>query len=119
MIDGLINGKIYGTPAKRLSKTGTTFATCKIRIPTGGEGNGVFGNVIAFDTAAVKTLLALNDGDAVSLCGTVTVSAYIDKAGEPKPSVDITAQQILTAYHVRHKRQVVQNQDNEGDHNGN
>jgi len=117
MIDGLISGKIYGTPAKRLSKTGNTFATCKIRIPTGGEGNGVFGNVIAFDTATVKTMLALHEGDAVSMAGTVTVSAYIAKDGEPKPSVDITAQQMLTAYHVRNKRQVVQS--NEGDHHGN
>ena len=116
MIDGLINGKIYGTPAKRLSKTGNTFATCKIRIPTGSEGGGVFGNVICFDTGAVNTMLALHEGDAVSLCGTVTVSAYSDKAGEPKPSLDITAQQILTAYHIRHKRQQVQNQSNGADY---
>lgn len=117
MIDGLINGKIYGTPAKRLSKTGNTFATCKIRIPTGSEGGGVFGNVIAFDNQAVKTLLALTDGDSVALSGTVTVSAYLDKTGEPKPSVDITAQNVMTAYHVRHKRLAVQS--NEGDHHGN
>ena len=45
--------------------------------------------------------------DALALAGTATPRAYI-KDGEPRASLDVTAQQVLTAYHVTRKRNAIQ-----------
>lgn len=73
-------------------------------IASAGDGESLFVNVIAFDAAAVAALLALAAGDSVAVAGTATPRAYI-KEGEPRASLDVTAQQVLTAYHVTRKRQ--------------
>ena len=48
MIDGLISGKLHGTPTERISKTGKPFALAKVRAAA-GDGEILFVNVIAFD----------------------------------------------------------------------
>lgn len=103
MIDGLIAGKIYGAPQQRTGKNGSAFVTAKARCAS-GEGDGVFVNVIAFDADTCHALMALGDGDSVSITGTLTPKAWTDKDGVAHPSLDIVAFQILTAYHVQRKR---------------
>jgi hypothetical protein len=71
MIDALIAGKIYGAPQQRTGKNGSAFVTAKARCAS-GEGDGVFINVIAFDAETCHALMALEDGDAVSMAGTLT-----------------------------------------------
>ncbi|MCB2036224.1 MAG: single-stranded DNA-binding protein [Ottowia sp.] len=102
MIDCLIQGKLFAAPQQRTSKAGKPFATAKL-IAAAGDGESLFLNVIAFDAAAVSALLALAAGDSVALAGTATPRAYI-KDGEPRASLDVMAQQVLTAYHVTRKR---------------
>ena len=109
MIDVLIQGRLHAAPQQRTSKAGKPFATAKL-IAAAGDGEGVFINVIAFDAAAVQALLALAAGDSVSLAGTATPKAYI-KDGEPRASLDVTAQQVMSAYHVARKRIGVQAPD--------
>ena len=106
MIDCLIQGKLFAAPTERTSKAGKPFATAKL-IASAGDGESLFVNVIAFDTAAVSALLALAAGDSVAVAGTATPRAYI-KDGEPRASMDVTAQQVLTAYHVTRKRNAIQ-----------
>ena len=106
MIDALIAGKIYGQPAQRTAKTGSTFATAKLRLAT-GDGESLFANVIAFDDAPCRALLALSDGDSVALAGTLTPKVWADKTGTPHPALDIVAHQVLTPYHVQRKRRSV------------
>ena len=106
MIDCLIQGKLFAAPQQRTSKAGKPFATAKL-IAAAGDGERLFVNVIAFDAAAVAALLALGAGDALALAGTATPRAYI-KDGEPRASLDVTAQQVLTAYHVTRKRSATQ-----------
>ena len=106
MIDGLVGGVLYGAAEKRTSKGGKPFTTAKVRVPC-GDGEPLYVNVIAFDIGACSALLALKNGDAVSLAGTLTPGAFIDKNGLARPALNVTASQVLTAYHVNHKRKAM------------
>jgi single-stranded DNA-binding protein len=52
-------------------------------------------NVIAFDNAASKALLALRDGDAVSLAGSLLPKVWIDKQGVSRAALDMIAARVL------------------------
>ncbi len=106
MIDGLIAGKIYGQPAQRTAKTGKPFAVAKVRTAA-GDGESLFVNVIAFDAAPCTALLALGDGDSVALAGMLTPKVWTDREGNARPTLDIVAAQVLSAYHVTRKRKGV------------
>jgi len=109
MIDGLIAGRIQGTPAQRSSKNGKPFVVAKVLASAGdGDGESLFVNVIAFDDGPCAALLALADGDAVSLAGSLTPKVWTDKQGNVRPALDLVAHQVLTAYHVRHKRDAME-----------
>ena len=107
MIDALISGKLYGQPTERTSKTGKPFALAKVRA-AGGDGESLFVNVIAFDTAPCTALLALGDGDSVALSGSLTPKVWTDKGGNARPGLDLVAHQVLTAYHVTRRRRAMQ-----------
>lgn len=106
MIDALIAGRLHGAPNRRTSKNGNAFTVAKVRVPTGEES--VFCNVICFAEPAQAALLALGDGEAVALAGTLKVGTWQAKDGTHKPSLDLTAAQVLTAYHVTKKRKAMQ-----------
>ena len=108
MIDGLIGGKLYGAPEKRLGKAGKAFAMAKVRATAGDNDSTLFVNVIAFDGAACNALLALSDGDSVTLAGSLTPKVWTDKQGVVRPSLDMVAQQVLTAYHVQARQAAMQ-----------
>ncbi|MCK4121068.1 single-stranded DNA-binding protein [Ralstonia pseudosolanacearum] len=107
MIDGLIAGKVYGKPAERTGQSEKHFVTAKVRAAS-GDGESLFVNVIAFAEAARAALLALGDGDSVSLAGALTPKVWTDKNGQARPALDMVAHAVLTAYHVKRKRQTVQ-----------
>jgi single-stranded DNA-binding protein len=106
MIDGLIGGKLHGKPARRVGQSGKAFVTAKVRTPT-ANGDALFVNVIAFSESVGAALLALDDGDSVSLSGALTPKAWTDRNNEAKPSLDMVAHALLTTYHVTRKRQAV------------
>jgi single-stranded DNA-binding protein len=88
----------------RTAKHGNRFATVKVRVTT-VTGEGFFINVIAFAAPAVDSLFALSDGDSVALSGELTPKVWVDKNGDARPSLDLVAHAVLTAYHVTRKRQ--------------
>lgn len=104
MIDALVAGKMYGTPIERTSKNGNTYVTAKVRAPT-RDGEAQFVNIVAFAASVVAALLVLDDGDAVALAGELSAKAYSSKEGEPKPSLELLAQHVLTEFQVTRKRQ--------------
>ena len=107
MMDGLIAGRLYGTPEQRISKTGKPFMVARMRAEC-GDGENLFVNVIAFDAAPCAALEALHEGDAIAIAGPITPKVWTDKQGMVHPALDAIAHQVLTAYHVEHKqRQVV------------
>ena len=109
MIDGLIGGKLAGKATQRTSQNGKRFVTVRIRTPQ-DTGDSILVNVIAFDTGVCDALLALDDGDSVSLSGSLSAKVWTDKVGVTHPALDMTAQGIMTSYHVQRKRAAVQKQ---------
>lgn len=106
MIEGLVSGKLHGKAEQRTGKSGKPFTVAKVRAAA-GEGETLFVNVACFSEEASAALLALRDGDAVSLAGTLTPKAWTDREGRVRPALDMIAHQVLTAYHAKRKRDAV------------
>lgn len=106
MIEALVSGKLYGQPAQKISKTGKPFVVAKVRAHVGDAD--VFVNVIAFSPAACEALLALGEGDAVALAGSLTPKVWTDREGISRPALDLMASQVLTAYHVTRRRKALE-----------
>ncbi len=60
-------------------------------------------NVIAFDEAPCAALLALRDGESLTLSVGLTPRGWTDKQGMTRPSLDMVASHVLTAYHASHR----------------
>ncbi|MFJ1253347.1 single-stranded DNA-binding protein [Cupriavidus sp. CuC1] len=103
MIDALVGGKLFKAAEERRSSSGKTFVSANVRAAD-GEGEGLFVNVVAFSDSAKAALLALDDGDSVSLAGTLKIGTYQARDGSVRPSVSMVAQKVLMAYHVARKR---------------
>ena len=102
----LVSGRLFGKPVERTSKAGRQFATAKLRVAS-ADGESLFVGVVAFSSHVIEALLALDPDDNMALSGTLKAGAYADKDGTPRPSLDIVASQILTAYAVGKKRKAV------------
>jgi hypothetical protein len=107
MIDALIAGKLYGATKRGTSKTGKPFTTALVRT-TAGNGESLMVSVIAFDDTAQAAIQALGDGDSISLAGSLTPKVYEARSGEYRPALDMVAHAVLTTYHVKRKRQVME-----------
>ena len=97
MIDGLVSGRMNGLAEMREGKNETRFAVAKVRAE-GGDGQAVVVNVIAFAPMACDALLALQDGDAVSLAGSLSPKVWSDKQGNAKPALDMVANRVLSVH---------------------
>jgi hypothetical protein len=62
-------------------------------------------NVIAFVPSVGEELLALDDGDSVSIAGALTPTVWTPKGSNPRPGLDVVAHAVQSAYHVTRKRQ--------------
>jgi hypothetical protein len=79
----------------------------------------VFCNVIVFDPTAAQALAALDEKDAVTLSGELTVSAYAPKSGgDPRASVELLAHALVSAYHASRKRSAMQGQGSQAAQEG-
>lgn len=107
MIDALIGGKLFKSAETRQSQNGNTYTLAKVRAAD-GDGESHFVSVIAFDQLAQDALLALDDGDSVTLTGTLKIGVY-----NGKPSVSLTAHRVMSAYHVKRKREKVQSSESD------
>jgi single-stranded DNA-binding protein len=115
LIDALLTGQLRGAPATRTTKAGKRFATATLRA-TDRSSAVVFASVIAFRDSAVSALLALADGDSAAIAGELTVGTYTAKDGTVRPSLDLMAHVVLSAYHVARKRRAVAGDSAEQDH---
>jgi hypothetical protein len=103
MIDALIAGKLQGQASEKTGKNGKPYVIAKVRA-TCGEGENLIVNVITFSDSVGDALLALDDGDSVSLSGALTPKIWTDREGQTRPALDLIAHHILTAYQVTQKR---------------
>jgi single-stranded DNA-binding protein len=102
MIDGLIAGRLMGDASRRVDKAGHTYTVARVLARNKADEEFIV-NVIAFDAAAGAALLALADGDALSIAGSLTPKVWTDKQGNHRPSLDLIAAQVMTAYDVGRK----------------
>lgn len=96
MIEGLIAGRLMGDASRRVDKAGRTFIVARVLARNKADEEFIV-NVIAFDDAPCNALLALADGDALSLAGSLTPKVWTDKQGNTRPSLDLVAQRVLSA----------------------
>jgi single-stranded DNA-binding protein len=106
MIEALILGKLHARAEQRTAKTGKPFVIAKVRTAA-GEGDSLFVNVITFSESAGATLLALDAGDSVALSGSLKTGIWTDREGVARPSLDLVASQVLTAYGLTKKRAAI------------
>lgn len=91
MIDAMIQGKLIKAPESRTTKTGKPMASARLRVATADPAASVLCGVVAFETEVVAALLALGEGDAVSVAGPLKVGTWTDKEGNARPSLDLVA----------------------------
>lgn len=106
MIESLMAGKIVGKPETRISKSGRNFVTARMRVAAGAEDTH-FVRLTAFSETAAAALLALDDGDAAAVVGNLKPGAWVDRDGAAKPNLDMVVAQVLTAYHLKRRRDAV------------
>jgi single-stranded DNA-binding protein len=94
MIRALLTGILYGEPQARISKSGSTFATAKIRAD-GKDGASLWISIVAFNELAER-LLTLHGNNAVALSGKLEVSAYVAKTGEPAAGLSVVCDELAT-----------------------
>lgn len=104
MIDALIQGKLIKAPESRTTKAGKPMASARLRVATADPAASVLCGVVAFEPEAVATLLALGEGDAVSVAGPLKVGTWTDKEGNARPSLDLVADRVLSVYAIRKQR---------------
>jgi len=97
MIDGLIAGCLMGDASRRTDKMGRSYTVARV-LARNRDDEEFIVNVIAFDAAPCAAMLALGDGEALSLSGSLTPKVWTDKQGNPRPSLDMVATRVLTAY---------------------
>lgn len=102
-IEAIITGKLHQRAEERTSRGGKPFVTAKVRTAA-GEADSLFVNVVAFSESACVALLALEAGDSLAVAGTLKPSAWIDRDGNARPSLDLVAAQVMTLYGLKKRR---------------
>ena len=95
MIDALIAGHLMGDASRRVDKAGREFVVARVLARNRADEEFI-ANVIAFDEAPCAALLALRDGDALSLTGALTPKVWTDKQGNARPSLDVVVARVLS-----------------------
>ena len=96
MIDGLVAGRLMGDASRRIDKAGRTYIVARALARNRADEEFIV-NVIAFDDAPGAALLALADGDALTLAGSLTPNVWLDKQGVHRPSLDLIATRVMSA----------------------
>lgn len=102
-ITALITGKLLADPERRTGSSGKPFTTA--RLLASADDESVFCSCIAFGTTG-EQLAALGKGDTLAITGRTKPKAWV-KDGEPKAGLDVVADQVLTVYHARRKRSIM------------
>jgi len=108
MVETLMTGKLHGKPEQRTSpSTGRSYVQARMRVAAGAD-EAHFVRVTASSASACAELVALGDGDAVVVAGSLKPGAWVDRDGAAKPNLDMVVAQVLTVYHLKRRRDAVQ-----------
>ena len=92
MIRALLTGILFGDPQARTSKSGSQFATAKVKAD-GKDGAVLWISIVAFNDLADR-LLTLHANNAVAISGKLEVSAYVAKSGEPAAGLSVVCDEL-------------------------
>ena len=112
-LDTLAQGRLVKPPEERTASNGRTYALALVAVAM--EEGDVLASVIAFRPEAVDALLALEKGDAVAVAGRAKIGVWQPREGEPRASLSITAEAVLSAYAIRRKRAAAQGNGHDTD----
>jgi single-stranded DNA-binding protein len=107
-ITALITGKLIADPEVRTSDRsgGKPYTLARVAAAT-DEGSALV-SVVAFGTTG-EQLAALAKGDTVALTGKAKPTAWQGRSDEGlRAGLSLVADNLLTAYHLRRKRQAMQ-----------
>jgi len=96
----LVTGRLYGAPMRREGKA-ATFTTAKLAADT--DQGTAWVSLIAFG-AVGNRLAGLKDGDTIAVAGKAELSAYADKQGEPRASMNLVADELVTLKRPKRER---------------
>lgn len=99
MIDGLVAGRLMGEASRRVDKAGRGYIVARVLARNRADEEFIV-NVIAFDDAPGAALVALRDGESLTLSGGLTPKVWTDKQGIVRPSLDMVATRVLTFHPV-------------------
>lgn len=97
MISVLIEGRLRGDPIQRVTAKGDKFVTAQVRTRA-ADGMSVLVSVIAFAGAVRDALAGLTEGDALTVTGPASLTAWIGRDGGNRAGLKMTATKILTIY---------------------
>lgn len=103
-VTALVAGRLVAAPEQRTSANGKAFALARIAAAT--DDGDLLCSVIAFGHVG-EQLAALAKGDSVAITGRAKVSTWSGREGEQRVGLNVTADAILTTYHVRRKREAM------------
>ncbi len=113
----LITGRLIADPAVRQSERSGGRSYTTARVATATEEGDALCTVIAFGSLG-EQLAALAQGDTVAINGRAKLNAWMSKDGnEPRAGLFVTADHLLTVYHMRRKRQALR-AEGEGEDGG-
>lgn len=105
-VTALVTGRLVANPERRTGQSGKPFTLAKVAAAT--EDGDCLVSVIGFGSVA-EQLGELVKGDTLALTGRAKVSTWTGREGEARAGLAVTADVLLTVYHVRRKRQAMNN----------
>lgn len=104
-ITALITGTLVSEPQVRTSgATGKPFTVA--RMAAGTDDDSVLVSLVAFGSTG-QQLAELVKGDSLAVSGRGKPTTWKDREGAQRAGLDVVADQLLTVYHVRKRRQAM------------
>lgn len=103
-ITALVAGKLVADPERRTGASGKPFCLARL-VAHNGEADE-FVSLIAFGSVA-EQLAAMGKGDAIAVTGRAKLDKWTGRDGESRTGLSLTADALLTPYHLKRKRQAV------------
>lgn len=109
MIGALIQGTMSSDPVARKTSSGHVFWTVNLRVPAGDDV--LFIGLATFDETAGERLMQLSKGASVAAAGALEVNTWTTKEGETRSGWRLTANEVLSVYQARKRRQADRDDD--------
>lgn len=89
----LVSGSLFRAPESKTSKNGKPYAVCTIKTRA-DDNRSEFWRVTVFSETAIDALMALGEGDALSVQGALKCELYQPEGKEPRISMSVIADTV-------------------------